>query len=317
MPLDSLLSLVEKLRERIEEHGSELRKSEAQTRYALIDPLLRELGWDTGDPALVIPEYKVGGGRADYALLNNGKPIMMVEAKNLGTPLQDGLDQGITYAMKQGTPYFSVTDGGRWEIYETHKPVPIAEKRIVQFDLKGGSAAEECLKALVLWRPNVNPGQLAPGQAPVVVPTPNRSARQESPIPNTQPTPPRPDEHKWEPISKLIPQKGSRPAAVQFPDNSVISVKSWKELLVEVARWLITNNHLTPSHCPIRKTSRSKKYVVHTEPVHEDGTSFDRRDPVESLYVHRSGGAEYDADVYRGVIESVGQDPAQFKVRFS
>ena len=57
----------------MEEHGSELRQSEALTfRYALIDPLLRELGWDTTDPALVIPEYQSGNGRADYALIVSG-----------------------------------------------------------------------------------------------------------------------------------------------------------------------------------------------------------------------------------------------------
>ena len=51
MPLESLLQLVETLRERIESHGATLSQSEALTRYALIDPLLRELGWDTSDPA--------------------------------------------------------------------------------------------------------------------------------------------------------------------------------------------------------------------------------------------------------------------------
>ena len=47
MPLESFLALVHKLRERIDAHGDKLRQSEALTRYALIDPLLRELGWDT------------------------------------------------------------------------------------------------------------------------------------------------------------------------------------------------------------------------------------------------------------------------------
>ena len=56
MPLESLLGLVETLRSRIDEHGNALRQSEALTRYTLIDPLLRELGWDTDDPALVMPE---------------------------------------------------------------------------------------------------------------------------------------------------------------------------------------------------------------------------------------------------------------------
>ena len=60
-----------------------LRQNEALTRYALIDPLLRELGWDTEDPTLVIPEYKGVGGSADYALFSGDKLLMIVEAKKL------------------------------------------------------------------------------------------------------------------------------------------------------------------------------------------------------------------------------------------
>ena len=37
MPLEDLLELVGTLRDRIDEHGNELRQSEALTRYALID----------------------------------------------------------------------------------------------------------------------------------------------------------------------------------------------------------------------------------------------------------------------------------------
>ena len=137
MPLESLLDLVETLRTRIDAHGSALRQSEALTRYALIDPLLRELGWDTSNPDMVVPEYRSGSGSADYALISNGSPAMMVEAKKLSTPLRDQvLAQGINYCLMEGTGYFSVTDGQHWEIYETHKPVPIDDKRIVSWDLK-------------------------------------------------------------------------------------------------------------------------------------------------------------------------------------
>ena len=111
MPLESLLELVETLRGRIDEHGAALRLSEALTRAALIDPLLRELGWDTEDPALVMPEYRLGRGYADYALLNDGRPLIMVEAKKLGTPLQDAASQGIGYCIEDGIGYFAVTDG--------------------------------------------------------------------------------------------------------------------------------------------------------------------------------------------------------------
>ena len=70
MPLESLLELVKTLSSRIDQHGPALRQSEALTRYALIDPLLRELGWDTSDPGMVIPEYRVSeqSNSADYAL---------------------------------------------------------------------------------------------------------------------------------------------------------------------------------------------------------------------------------------------------------
>ena len=316
MPLDSLLSLVEKLRERINAHGSKLRQSEALTRYALIDPLLRELGWDTGNPDLVIPEYKVGGGRADYALLGDGKPTIMVEAKSLESPLQDALSQGIGYCLEQGTPYFSVTDGRRWEIYETHKPVPMAEKRIVQFDLKDGSAAEECLKTLALWRPNVDSSRIGPGQAPVVVPTPNRSAQPKPPISTPSSPPPSPDE--WQAISVLNPKKGSRPVAVQFPDNSFSPpIKTWKSLMVEVTLWLIHRNYLKTSDCPIQKTGSKKRYVVSTTPVHPSGDPFRNGAQVESLHVETHASSEDIAKTARLIIERVGQDPAQFKVRFS
>ena len=53
MDLDELRDLIETLQQRIEKHGSALQASEALTRYALIDPLLRTLGWDTGDPSQV------------------------------------------------------------------------------------------------------------------------------------------------------------------------------------------------------------------------------------------------------------------------
>lgn len=294
MPLDSLLSLVEKLRERIDVHGSKLRQSEALTRYALIDPLLRELGWDTGNPDLVIPEYKVGGGRADYALLSDGKPTMMVEAKSLESPLQDALSQGIGYCLEQGTPYFSVTDGRLWKIYETHRPVPIDEKRIVQFDLKDGPAAEASLKALALWRPNVDSGPIAPGQAPIIDRPPDPPSPTGSPTPNPQPTSSGLDEHEWQPISELEPQADSRLRpliAVRFPDNSEVSVRSGWALLPEVVQWLVDNNYLTTSNCPIPTKPRSKICVVSSSPVHLNGRPFRKQHlQIGSLYIERFSG---------------------------
>ena len=293
MPLENLLTLVEKLRERVDDHGPALRQNETLTRYALIDPLLRELGWDTEDPGMVIPEYKPGSGSADYAPLNKGKPVMMLEAKKLDTPLQDAVEQGIKYCMMQGTNYLALTDGRRWEIYETHKPVPIDDKRVVAFDLKDQSATEVCLKALALWRPSVISGRIQAGQTPVIDLTddpPSTTAPQ--PIQETSvlspPTENQPQlsvaEQGWQPLSALNPQKGdSPPTEILFPDQKKVKITTWKAVLVEVARWLIKKGDLNENHCPIRFGRTS--YLVDTSSKHSTGKEFRGSEKIESLYV--------------------------------
>ena len=312
MPLGGLLKLVETLRERIDSHGVALRQSEALTRYALIDPLLRELGWDTDDPSLVVPEYKSGSGSADYALMENDRPLMMVEAKKLDTPLRDAvLSQGINYCLMEGTKHFTVTDGQRWEVYETHKPVPIDDKRIVSFDLNAQLPAEVCLKALALWRLSVESGRVASGSAPVA------GSGNDHPTTNGLPLPPPPNDHEWHRLSGLDPQAGSPPPVeVRFPDGSAVAITVWNSILVETVRWLIKSNYLDASHCPIR-VRNSSAYRVAASPVHQSGNEFHSSEQVESLYVEKHGNIRQIADATRFVVELVGQDPSQFWVRFS
>ena len=316
MSLESLLTLVEKLRKRIDVHGPALRKNEWLTRYTLIDPLLRELGWDTENPDLVIPEYKEGGGSADYALFNGDKPLVIVEAKSLDTSLRDEkvLTQGLAYCQKQGTRYLSVTDGRRWEIYETHKLASIDEKRIVQFDLKSQSTAEACLKALTLWGLRES-GHVAPEQIPVVGPT----HKKPTPPEPSPPSPPLLPTKKWQSLSRLNPKTGALPPVeIQFPDNSVLSVKAWNSLLVEVVRWLIKDNYLTRSHCPILSKPKGATHcAVHTEPIHLSDKPFTLPVEIQSFSVETSLNVGDVVIAARNVIKSVGQKPTQFKVRFS
>ena len=318
MPLENLLTLIEKLRERIDTHGDALRQSEALTRYALIDPLLRELGWDTEDPDVVVPEYSSGSGRVDYALCKNGKSVIMLEAKKLDTPLNDAIGQGIQYCLVEGTEYFAVTDGQRWEIYETHKPVPIDDKRIIQFDLKDPSAAA-CLKALALWRPSVISGQIAVGETPVVG-LPENQTRTTDPQPveesTVQPTEPDQDDAEWTPLSVFVPEpKTQPPSAITFPDGSRASSKLWNGILTEIVRWLVENGHLSENQCPILRGPRSKKFLVDTKPVNSDGTSFSNPKKVGALHIDTHGNSRTIIMRSKGLIQHVGQDPAQFQVR--
>ena len=321
MPLDDLFTLIHELRERIDAHGSALRQSEALTRYALIDPLLRALGWNTADPALVVPEYRSGSGSADYALLGNGKPLMMVEAKKLDTPLRDGINQVISYCLIEGTEHFSVTDGRRWEVYETRKKGNIDDKRVASFDLKEQDPAEVALHALALWRPGVQAGHVTPGHEPVLVPPTVQP--DPDPKPTPPPTPPPPDGYNWQPLSGLRPQPGSpAPVVILFPDNTTAETKAskamlaWRAILVETVRWLMKGGHLTADHCPIRATGATR-YRVAGSPVHPNGEQFVESAQVGELYIETNLNSLQVVQAARVLLMRQGQTPSEFHVGFA
>ena len=320
MPLESLLKLVETLRSRIDEHGDALRHSEALTRYTLIDPLLRELGWDTRDPALVVPEYQSGNGRADYALLSNGSPSIMVEAKKLGDDLHDkARTQGIQYCIEKGTKHFAVSDGQRWELYETHRPVPIDEKRLVELDLKSQSPPEVCLGALALWRPSVDSGSVATGEAPVIGLRQGTHSAGEPLRPIGQEAIEDPSGHEWHSLAEVTATKGQNPIAVMFPDGGAVEVKNWTTALVEVVRWLTARKELRAHHCPIIGSSSPKafRYMVHTQPFHSNGNPFTYPIEVNDLWVERHDNRKALINKIRAIVEHVSQNPASIRVRIS
>lgn len=286
MPLESLLKLAETLKTRVDVHRDTLGASETLTRYALIDPLLRELGWDTSDPSAVIPEYKTRQGCiADYALLKAGKPpsvAIMVEAKKLGTHLRDDslLSQLLGCCTMEGVNHFAVTDGALWEIYETHKPVPIDQKLVAKFDLLADSPASFCLNALALRRPCVEAGLVEPAS------------------------------DIWHRFSDTGYAKGRKPLELKFPDNSRAGLRGWFSLFEETVRWLSRKGHLTKENCPVTLKGRC---IVCADPPKANGIWED----VNGLYVHKHNLVKRQFERAMAVIEHVGQNPCQFRVRFA
>jgi len=87
----------------------------------------------------------------DYALLLLRMPRLFVEAKTLGSNLNDPkwAQQVIGYAVVAGVEWVVLTDGNEWRIYNAHAAVPVEEKlfRSVRLD-DAVSAPEETLRAL-------------------------------------------------------------------------------------------------------------------------------------------------------------------------
>ena len=310
MLLEELLSVVETLRGRIAAHGPALRQSEALTRYALIDPLLRGLSWDTADPSQVVVEYRSESGSADYALLGaDGKPQVIVEAKKLGTPLQTAVQQAINYCIIDGFRYFAVTDGQHWQLYNTHHPGPLSDKLVMGLDVTG-SAAQTCLDALALWRPAAVTGEIKPAAVPLMQP----SAA-------VEPQPPAAvisDEtisDDWHKLSEFTPLPGSKPQAIRLPSGDVRTAASWADLTVAAVRWLHEAGHLSKSHLPIQRGT--KTYVVASTPQHPTGTPFRSQRQVGPHFVNVHYSATDHVRNIGWIVKLTGQDPAEFAVRLA
>jgi len=301
MWLDELADLVRTLRERIEKHGNLLRQNETRTRYALIDPVLEALGWHLRDPSEVIPEYSTGEGRADYALLGkepDPTPVLLVEAKKLGTPLENRLGQAITYCNEKGVKYFAVTDGERWAVYETFKPVPNPQKLIMSFAMSMPDS-ELVMKMLWLWRGNFIAGQPAlpsegPASQPPVAPS------------EPQPAPPLRD---WVPLDKFQPRLKARPPeAIRFSGSQQRPVARWNELQVRVVEWLVLAGKLNRGDCPV--TTDRGTHLVHTEPTRKNGTRFIEPRRVGNLWVEVSYDAVDHVRQAVNILGARGVDPA-------
>ena len=127
---------------------------EMQTRYAIIDPLIKSLGWDLTDPKQCYPEYPrpLGNGRVDYAFFDNPNltrlgnagiaPLFLLESKSLGTNLDSHFEQFRNYVeasprMRRRMAVF--TNGEEWEIYRTTQTGVLPENPIEEVNIFTGS----------------------------------------------------------------------------------------------------------------------------------------------------------------------------------
>ena len=317
MPLDDLLATIETLRGRIHEHRASLQQDETRTRYALIDPLLAGLGWDTGDPAQVVSEYRSESGKADYALLGHGgRPAIIVEAKRLGTPLREAVSQVINYCTQDGFDYFAVTDGQHWELYETHRRGNLAEKMVTSLDL-AGSPADMCLRSLALWRQGVVEGNIKEGEAPVAggdplpaMETGESGTLQRQPEPDPLTPPPNGGE-PWIRLSELRAEAHRKPAWLLPPSGVQVSTPSWTVFVGQLAQWLVDIGRLSGTTAPIQVGMR---YVLAQEPTHPDGKAFKRVQRAGPLYIETNYSGADTIRNARLILKRAEMQPRDFRV---
>ena len=284
MALDDLKETIETLRERIQAHHAYLKRKETRTRQVLIDPMLRVLGWDVEDPDFVQLEYIIHPNRLDYALMGS-RPVAVIEAKTLGTSLDDALKmQALNYANRLGILYMIITDGDHWQMFDVFKPAPLEDRVLMDFQLTRDElsacassalrmAREEPLmiKALSCTESSTN--------QPVPAPLELSSGQEVADSSNNG---------DWEPLTTLSVDYGHKtPAYIKFPDSTTKPIWSWVKVWDAVAEYLIETGRISAEDCPVRK-GNSRRYILHTEPVHLNGKKFRRPRAINGLWLARS-----------------------------
>lgn len=146
---------IKNLREKIDAHRDLYQKNEAAVRQHIIDPMLRELGWNIEDPDQVLPEDSTGeGGFPDYSLLQDGKKIILIEAKKLSADPMAHLKQLARYSTDIGSKYGLITNCSEYVLFKAFEEFkPYIDRLIWKINIES-DPVERIIRNLTSVSPN-------------------------------------------------------------------------------------------------------------------------------------------------------------------
>ncbi|WP_313777789.1 type I restriction endonuclease [Flagellimonas amoyensis] len=115
--------------------------TEESTKHAFVLPFINLLGYDTFNPTEVVPEFTADlglkkGEKVDYAIFQNGEPIIIVECKNWKEKLNPHNSQLFRYFHTTKTRFALLTNGIEYQFYADLEAVnKMDEKPFLEFDI--------------------------------------------------------------------------------------------------------------------------------------------------------------------------------------
>jgi hypothetical protein len=303
-----LLAEVERLRAVMAQNESYLAKTESATRYAVIDPVLALLGWDVHDAATVLPEYRSGATSVtfvDYALLRDGAPVVLIEAKALGVTLADGhLEQLSNYCVNcqpQSVRWGILTNGDRWRLIDAFKVrEPLPQRVVMEFGIRNGLAITALNQLVSLF------GVVA-GAAEHAAPT------------SSQPKKATDENHDTQSSSAIKPLKdllafneagGKPPIRMLFPGGSTFDITKWVSIWSSTLDWLVATGRLNGEKCPMKYSQGAQFYTVNTTPTHANGKPFTTSGKLPNgLFYERSWTSLHCIKNALHALQTLGVDP--------
>jgi hypothetical protein len=279
-PLTSLCEVLKLVKSSAESYRPQLQTNEAVTRAVLIDPVLRALGWDVANPAMVEVEKPVSSGRSsgclDYFLV--GESPIIIEAKKLGEPLENHFVQLVQYAFILKVGNIFMTDGLKWVHYTNFSATDQVPTKIIDLGLMEES---ELSRAAAYFVETLD--------AALVAPEPQKVEDKIVEL-----------ERKFNDIERLvlslancqqiIPEvsapvqgesasawlllgdnnwdaKKKKPVKLRLPNGQIIDVRSWTQVLTETCKYCLATRPQLLQHLPIAdKPGRATKLISRTKP---------------------------------------------------
>ncbi|WP_421823766.1 type I restriction endonuclease [Flagellimonas oceanensis] len=115
--------------------------TEESTKHAFVLPFINLLGYDTFNPTEVVPEFTADlglkkGEKVDYAIFQNGEPIIIIECKNWKEKLTAHNSQLFRYFHTTKTRFALLTNGIKYQFYtDLEAANKMDERPFLEFDI--------------------------------------------------------------------------------------------------------------------------------------------------------------------------------------
>ena len=119
----------------------------SRVKLGVVLCLLNAAGWDVLDVSQVIPDYPIGNGKVDLALMSSHSrrpggsetPLVLVCVKPFGDNLESGRYERrlVAQCVREGAPLAAITNGRRWLLLFQPSEGNLSEHRFCEIDLAG------------------------------------------------------------------------------------------------------------------------------------------------------------------------------------
>lgn len=134
--------------------------NEAETKQAIILPLLGQLGWDRDNPDELKPEYKVDNGKVDFSLRLNNTNEVFIEVKQTEKDLEKEQEQILGYSFRHGVGLAILTNGMTWWFFLPMKKGDWKTRKFHTIDIKEQETKEVASRFIeFLSKENIRSGK--------------------------------------------------------------------------------------------------------------------------------------------------------------